>query len=359
MIGDMSQPTTDVPVLLMYAPYLPLREPLDVDGWRLVPVGELDNAESISDFAIAAAKGLAALYSASDNDAVTGAFAYRIGQGLGAVFDEDDVLDMHRALVVMVLDANPSRLAAADEPDGNEAYRAMTSDNALVFGHPIGTDGYVAAQYGGMIGTLSGGYNVIAAQGVDSMRIRPPADLMMPMGRPRVDGELADAAHRVITANDDAARRVHRAIGWLDLAWRNASSITPDLRIPALRSGFETLFDAEGTLALRRALSVLLDDADAPRTHRTWVDQSRRLEDSVTELEWWFVCFTLLRNAIAHGDPLEPENYDFEGVSHAFVAEYRLREAIKATVIASGYPELGLKPMARRLHRAMRKYVKP
>lgn len=271
MIADVSQPTSDEPVVLMYAPYLPLREPLVVDGWQLVPVGELDDAESISAFAIAAAKGLAALYSASDNDAVTGTFAYRIGQGLGAVIDEDDVLAMHRALVVMVLDANPSRLAPADERDGNEAYRAMTSDNALVFGHPIGADGYVAAQYGAMIGTLSGGYNVIADLGERSMRIRPPSDLMMPMGRPRVDGELADAVHRVITANNDAARRVHRAIGWLDLAWRNASSITPDLRIPALRSGFETLFDAEGTIALRRALSARLDDADAPeRLERGW-----------------------------------------------------------------------------------------
>jgi hypothetical protein len=42
VIADVSQPTTDEPVVLMFAPYLPLRAPLVVDGWQLVPVGELE-----------------------------------------------------------------------------------------------------------------------------------------------------------------------------------------------------------------------------------------------------------------------------------------------------------------------------
>lgn len=42
MIADVSQTTTGGPVVLMYAPYLPLREPVGVDGWQLVPLGELE-----------------------------------------------------------------------------------------------------------------------------------------------------------------------------------------------------------------------------------------------------------------------------------------------------------------------------
>jgi hypothetical protein len=42
VIADPSQPTADEPVVLMFAPYLPLRAPLVVDGGQLGPVGELE-----------------------------------------------------------------------------------------------------------------------------------------------------------------------------------------------------------------------------------------------------------------------------------------------------------------------------
>jgi hypothetical protein len=321
MIAAVTESITE-PVLVMYAPYLPLRS--------------------------RAGRELA------DNFGLVGAFAYRVGVGIGGSFDGGDVLDMHRALVVMALDGNPSTFRPEEERTGNEAMSALTSDNALVYGHRIDADGYVAAEYGAMIRTLSGGYNVLADRGKPPMRIRPPADLWTPLMRPHLDGELADAVHRVITANTDEGRRVHRAIGWLDLAWRNAASITLDMRIPAIRSGFEGLFGIGKTRELRRVLSQLLDTPDAPRAKRKWREQDRELEDKLTELEWWFVCFTLLRNAIAHGDALEPTNYDYGEHTHLDIGEYRLRQAIKATVIASGYSELELDPNARALYRALR-----
>jgi hypothetical protein len=60
---------------------------------------------------------------------------------------------------------------------------------------------------------------------------------------------------------------IERAIGWLDLAWRNAEATTLDLRARAARSGFEVLFDEGSTKELRGQLSALLDDHDARRTH--------------------------------------------------------------------------------------------
>lgn len=350
----MSEATSE-PTLLMYAPYLPLRERIDVNGWAVVPANKLEEANSASDFARVAAAGLVSLYS-RDDDAITGAFAYRESEGLGAgSIDGDDVLDMHRTLVMLVLDGNPSPIAD-DEQEGNQAYGAMTSDNALVWGHRVGGDGWVAAEYGAMIRTLSAGYNVLSDHGEPPLRIRPPADLWMPTFRPHLDGEFADAVHRVITADSDDARRVHRGIGWLDLAWRNAASITPDLRIPAVRSGFEVLLNADGVVSLRESLSALLDPDDAPRTHRVWLDRGNERQADLTELQWWFVCFGLLRNAIAHGDAVEADRYAFNGLAHLDLGVDWLRRAIKAKVIASGYPELELDSHARALRRALRKY---
>jgi hypothetical protein len=265
---------------------------------------------------------------------------------------------MHRALAIAVLDANPDPPKLADVGEGNEAHRAMTSDNALVYGHRIGSEGWVAAEYGAMIRTLSGGYNVFDE---DSMRFRPATDLHVPSWPRDLDGELAAAVHHCIAADSDEARRLERAIGWLDLAWRNAEAITPDLRIPAVRSGFEVLFDTDDTFEARDALSALLDPTDAERTSRCWTTlKGKPVKQELTELEWWWMRFTFLRNAIAHGGAPTNELYEHDGYSHLDLGVHRLKQAIKATVMAHGYPELELTPHERVLFRAMRKHgIKP
>jgi hypothetical protein len=156
------------------------------------------------------------------------------------------------------------------------------------------------------------------------------------------------------------------AIGWLDLAWRNAEAITLDLRVMAVRSGFEVLFDVdpalEATAEIRGALSRLVDEPDAPRTARVWPNRKGqpRKPEEITELEWWWMRFTFLRNAIAHGGALTDELYEHDGYSHLDLGVYRLKQAIKAMVIAQGYPELELTPRERVLFRAMRKHgIKP
>ena len=291
-----------------------------------------------------------------------GAFVYRADGGIGGKVDGTDVRLMHRALTITVLDANPDPMKLADDGGGNEASRAMTSDNAIVYGHRIGAEGWVAAEYGFMVRTLSGGYNVFDND-EDAMRFRAPTDLYVPSWPSHLDGELAAAVHRCIAADSDEARRLERAIGWLDLAWRNAEAITIDLRVPAVRSGFEVLFDvddpdADVTVEIRRALSALLDESDAPLTARQWRNRKGRLREpeDLTELEWWWMRFTFLRNAIAHGDVVTNELYAHDGYSHLDLGVHRLKQAIKATVIAHGYPELELTPHERVLFRAMRKF---
>ena len=345
---------TDEPMFMMYAPYLPLRERATVNGWVVLPVEELDDAEYASELAKAGAPGLAELYALNgSHDA--GAFIYRPGAGIGAEFNRDDVLTMHRALVVMALHGNPEPPRVDDT--GREFSRggdtALTSDNALVYGHPIAPDGYVAAEYGAIARTLSGGYNVFRSR---DNGIRPPGDLFMPSHRRYLDGELADAVHRCITPATEPARQLLRAIAWLDLAWRNAASITPDMRIPAVRSGFEVLCNTGSTKKLYVALSGLLDPDDAPRMHRSWTDNRHHQEDDLTPLQWWFVCFALLRNRIAHGQPVPVESHQHDGHSHTDLGMHRLLQAIRATVMARGYPWLKLDPETRRKYRIYRRH---
>jgi hypothetical protein len=270
---------------------------------------------------------------------------YRPGSGIGAEFTGDDVLIMHRALVVMALHGNPDPPRVEGKREFQRgADTVLTSDNALIYGHPIALDGYVAAEYGAVARTLSGGYNVFRPDN----RIRPPGDLHMPGRRRYLDGELADAVHRCTAPDTEWARRLHRAIGWLDLAWRNAASITTDLRIPTVRSGFEVLFNTGSTKKLYSALSTLLDPDDAPRTRRKWVDFRGHYDDDLTTLQWWFVCFTLLRNDIAHGKAVSLESHQHEKHWQTDLGMRRLHEAIRATVMARGYPWLELDPETRR-----------
>ena len=176
----------------MYAPYLPLRERLEVDGWALVPVAERGNADYVSDFAETAAHGLVKLYDTGRGDAF-GALVHRVGDGIGAGIPEGEVLTMQRALVVTVLAGNP-----------------------------------------------------------------------MP---PRVD------------------------------------------------------------------------------------------DDDLTELQWWFVCFTLLRNAIGHGKGVDDDRHQHDGHWQTDLGLHRLHEAIKATVISRvGQSELTLDPLERMWYRALREH---
>jgi hypothetical protein len=90
------------------------------------------------------------------------------------------------------------------------------------------------------------------------------------MARP-LDAEYAHAVWESIRRGTDAARRLGRAIDWLRLAWINVTELTNDLRMPALRAGFEVLFDSENTEVLGQRLSR------ANKNPHWWPDNSPRL----------------------------------------------------------------------------------
>jgi len=168
----------------------------------------------------------------------------------------------------------------------------------------------------------------------------------MPLG---IDDVYANALYGLLSDLTDDSPDLPGAIRWLEVAWSNSVSVTVEARILALRAGFDVLFGGADTRTIRTRLSALLDPPDAPRLPREWDDHGQhRGPFELTEIEWWFQSFALLRNKIAHGGQLAPEEYDFDdGVHHVWHAEFNLRRAIKKTVADAGHPEVLLDPFER------------
>jgi hypothetical protein len=84
---------------------------------------------------------------------------------------------LHRAVVAALLDGN------SDGPkQKREGWAVATSDNALMHGHRLGPDGYIAGRYGATVQALVGGLQV----GTDYSQIRPPSELHIPFMHPPI-----------------------------------------------------------------------------------------------------------------------------------------------------------------------------
>jgi hypothetical protein len=151
----------------------------------------------------------------------------------------------------------------------------------------------------------------------------------------------ANALYEVLSTLADDSFDLPGAIRWLEVSWSNNRLISQQTRVLALRAGFDVLFGGSATASLRRQLSALLDADNATRTERQWVDHGSARTAALTDLEWWFQSFALLRNKIAHGGRIDSNEYAFDdGVPHVWHAEYNLRRAMKKIVADAGYPEV-------------------
>jgi hypothetical protein len=228
----------------------------------------------------------------------------------------------------------------------------VTSDNAQGWIQPLGDDGFIAIQQGMMAPALIGGLNVLEQSG----RIPVPPEVRMPMLGRGLEVDVAEAAYGFLASDTDEARRLGRAIDWLDLAQRNTQSLKVELRIVALKTAFEVLLDHREVEELRSRLSALLEDPGVDRPRRTWRTRGgREVAAELSDLEWWFTQFAFLRNKIAHGDPVEQDDVDHGGHSHLWLADARLRQAMIETIARGGYPELRLDRGVRRLRRRHRR----
>ena len=325
-------------------PYLPLSDRLTVGPWTLIPRETLSDGDAVSSEAAEQARGVAALYRMSGNSRGYGGFVRSEDARIG---DELDLAlgRLYQSVVVSLLDGNASRANPQDE-DYNAAHRMCTLENARLHGHGVDADGYTAFQYGVMVQMLVGGYRV----GLDANKIEPPQELQLPLMPPRIDAVYANALYDVLTNPSDDSPDLPGAIRWLEVAWSNSVSVRLEARILALRAGFDVLFGNAETRTVREKLSALLEEAGAACTPREWTDHRGRHQGpyELTDLEWWFQSFALLRNKVAHGGQVEHGEYQFDdGIDHIWHAELTLRRAIKRTVANAGREDVLLDPFER------------
>ena len=122
-----------VEVLLF--PYLPLAQRREVGPWRLIPREQLTAEDTTGEQMVELAAGAAKLYRLPGHDRGYGAFIHRDDQPVGEEINPDRLRTLYHAIVVSLLDDNPSRAVAGMVDDDNSGHRMCTTENALLFGH--------------------------------------------------------------------------------------------------------------------------------------------------------------------------------------------------------------------------------
>jgi len=323
---------------VLVAPYLPLQQREIVGPWELIPRSALTTDDVSEPRLLEAVPQLLDAYRPLSSNSATFGVIIRPSAGkVGDSFDRTAPAFLRYALLAAALDTNPSRLAPEEDRTGNEGHESLTSDNVLIYGHPLNDGGWVADQYGAMVTILVGGMRL----GEPGARFEQPGELVIPALSTRFDGIYATAVYEEIVKGTPVGRRMARALDWLGMAWRNTSALDISTRIVALRAGFEVLLGVgDTTKVIRDALGQLMNPPDAPRTKHTWTDHGKlKGPFELTSIEWWFQCFSILRNSIMHGDEIAATTWQHGEHHHVWIAEDNLRKAIKETLISAGHPE--------------------
>lgn len=336
--------------VLLY-PYLPLRQKIKIGPWTLAPPSAISDSDVAGPTEFDLVQGLVGIYKLPSNASNMGAVAWNSADGLGARIDREAMSALSSALIMGLLDTNPDHLVPDEDRSGNEGHMAVSADNALAFGHPLQRDGYVAYESGAVSTTLFGGLNVLQQRNM----IPHPTELLAPILGRDLETYYLNSLYDYLATNNSTARQLGRAIDWLDLAWRNSESVNLELRIVALRTSFEILFDESESVPLRRELSALLEGDRAARTARE-VDTGRgRIRSlDLSDLEYWFALFTNLRNKITHGDELDRAVFLFDGHNHLWIALNRLKQSIDEMVARAGFPDLRMNYGSRTIRSSFR-----
>jgi hypothetical protein len=357
-IGSSAHSSTMCAVVdVLLAPYLRLpRGEMRIGTWVCSPSNALQRSDAASDLAFDQARGLLELYHRSRRvPEGYGVFLRRDRRRVGDTFTMRDIGVLRRVLLVALIDSNPSPVGGDDML--NAGHGLWTSDNVEIVGHRIQPDGYVSANYGWLTQVLVGGLQI----GQEHSEIAPPTEVPFPMLGRLLDALYCDALWDVLRRDTAEVRRLIGAIDWFDLAWRNTPSTTYSMRILLLKSAFEVLLDAGHRLESQRAaLSALLDRPGARRRIRRFETLGRApVEAEMTDLEWWFSRLTFLRNAITHGEQPRPRDLRHGRHWHLWIAEYRMRQAIKEVVARHGYPLVRVSGLDRALMQALQQLEAP
>jgi hypothetical protein len=331
-------------VYVVYAPYLPLSERVRVGVWELIPKADLQDSDAMDDQAARWARGFADLFDLREPTRPFGAFARQLDGLIGDQIEDAIHVDgLARVLLVTVLDSNQSALTPSDERDPNAGHSSRTSENAFLGVNGISYEGgWTATRFGSAIPVVD--LAVPVDPDVDVLRLPKfpaPSGLLLPSMERPFDQKYAQAAWDSLSRNTDAARRIGRAIEWLGLAWLNATGVAADLRIPAIRAGFETLFDSDDTKVIAHQLATVMEDGTS-RTRRERISTAtgKLWSEELSDVEWWFYDFSFLRNDLMHGRIPTKEAWLHNDQSHVSLGEGYLRMAIKCLIGLDGHLDI-------------------
>jgi hypothetical protein len=334
------------PAHALLFPYLWIRDRIEVGPYELISRNVLVDDDFTTPQMKVDVEGLLKMYEMRGSMANRSGTVVRRRDGkIGDRFQREEMRLLRRAVVAALLDRAPLEIGKKEDTQG---WHVPTSDNALLYLHQLDGSGRVAVEYGRMVTTMVAGLTI----GSEHSQIHAPSELHAPFLGADPDPVYVDALYTEITAGTQQARRLGRAIDWLDLAWRNTASIDDDTRIVALYNGFEVLLGESSALELAGVLAELLEPGAAkttrpvPKLPKPGQRSEYSLRD-LTDLAWWFLWFGFMRHDITHGYEISPRQHEWNEQSHLFLAETRLRQAIKQTVADAGRPDVLLDPYER------------
>jgi hypothetical protein len=316
---------------LLVAPYLPAVTG-EVGPWQLVAFSQLAESDSLPAELRDAVLRLVQAYSVLDSPATFGVVLHQSDGRIGAAVDPAVVPTIGRALLAGAIANNPRMAVAEEEVPANAGHAVLTSENALVYGHP----NLDPRSYAIETGRLTRVRSLRAADLNEPLpKIAPPTDLPTPMFG-RFDIEMANATYGVLAADSEQARRLDRGLGWYTVFFSNSEAIGVDVPVGAARSALEVMTGSgDSSREIVRAVGRLLDPPDTPR--KTFTPEEAGFGNGPIQLsptEWWLARFCILRNELTHGDTVPNEHWVHEGHSHLDWAHDKLIDSLREIVAA-------------------------
>lgn len=302
---------------IYYFPYLPLDRRVSVGAVSLVPVHLLGLSDCRSEFLMKAAVLLASAYATNSYAEHVGAFICPT-DGIGTQMAFLETRSIRLGVAVATLDANPPY----DDDGLNGGLRRVTGDNCDLFGHHIDDDLQIVTRRGAIVTGLNSGIQL----GVT--KLPPPVELSLPsMWNYEFDDELASTIAKNLRQKGEWSGRLMQTIDGLILAYRNASTLSTDMRLITLKVAFEVLLGTSAKDDLASALSKQLA-AKSNKTLRTWVDGKQKTKH-LTDEAWWMIRFCLLRDKLVHGGVPDQDEFHHEEVHHLYMAFHYLLDALR------------------------------
>jgi len=335
-------------LFLRFFPYLPIRGSYDLGPWRIERAcdyaGPTPGFKQLAEMFMGAFQG-----SNSAAGSNTPILVHRRRGMDGRLPTRPQRSAIQRAIDLATLD----RVQRPGHP--NSGLFTPTSDNSELFIWPIGIDGRIALDRGGIVRTTTGGYTI-----TPELKVSAPLELHMPFPF-TLDADLVATTYQLLTRRlpedqDRLRARLGITIDWLSKAWRNSPSIRSEDRVVFLKTGFEALSGTSNGFKCAKWLRNLYERRIGTALSAKYAqdilwspgekEKHTRIHDSrtvlLTDLQHWFMSFADVRNDIIHegrAKTLKHRATAYRG-EYVFTGERLLRESIKVCMGDLGYPDI-------------------